>query len=348
MYDVIVVGGGPAGSAAAIACDRANLRVLLLEKYPFPRDRPGETLHPGIEPLLDRLGVLEAVLSAGFLRHQGNWVKWERDLQFIPFGEDETGIWHGFQAWRADFDRLLLDRAIALGVKVLQPCHAVRPILCDGRVIGVETSQGIFEASVVIDAAGGHHWLAKQLGLNIKTYSQPLVARYGYVRGQCPIRERAPAIIADDCGWTWTARVRADLYQWTRLNFTIERIDRGWIPEEFANLQAVDKSRVADVTWRTIDRPAGLGYFLIGDAAAVLDPSSSHGVLKAIMSGMMAGHAISQIIEREARHQGDRNYSERVVIQEYCQWIRDWFGHDLARLTELYALLSDRNRSTTI
>jgi 2-polyprenyl-6-methoxyphenol hydroxylase-like FAD-dependent oxidoreductase len=96
MYDVIVIGGGPGGSAAAISCANANLRVLLLEKLLFPRDRPGETLHPGIEPLLKQLGVLEAVLSAGFLRHLGNWVKWDRDLHFTPFGEDETGIWQGF------------------------------------------------------------------------------------------------------------------------------------------------------------------------------------------------------------------------------------------------------------
>ena len=340
MYDVIVVGSGPGGSAAAIACAQANLRVLLLEKYLFPRDRPGETLHPGIEPLLDQLGVREAVLSAEFLRHQGNWVKWDRDLHFTPFGEDETGNWQGFQAWRADFDLLLLDRAISLGVEVLQPCHAVHPIVGDDRVIGVETSQGIFEASVVIDAAGSHHWLAKQLGLNIRTYSKPLIACYGYVRGQCPIRDDAPAIIADDGGWTWTAKIRPNFYQWTRLNFTIKRIDRSWIPEEFSNLQAVDKSRVADVTWRTIDQPAGLGYFLIGDAAAVLDPSSSHGVLKAIMSGIMAGYSIAQII--------DRNHSEQVVIQEYCQWVHDWFQQDLARLTEFYALLSNKNILITI
>jgi flavin-dependent dehydrogenase len=340
MYDVIVIGGGPGGSAAAIACAKANLRVLLLEKYPFPRHRPGETLHPGIEPLLKQLGVLEAVLSAGFLRHLGNWVKWERDLQFTPFGEDENGVWQGFQAWRADFDLLLLDRAKAIGVDVIQPCHAIRPIVREDRVTGVETSQGIFEASVVIDAAGSHHWLAKQLRLSIKTYSAPLIARYGYVRGQCPIRDDAPAIIADDRGWTWMAKIRPDLYQWTRLTFKPERIDRDWVPEEFSYLQAVNKSRAADVTWRSIDRPAGLGYFTIGDAATVLDPSSSHGVLKAMMSGMMAGHSIAQII--------DRTQPEYVVTQLYCEWTHNWFQHDLTRLIQLYDLLSPENISTTI
>lgn len=335
IYDAIVVGGGPGGSAAAIACAAAGLRVLLLEKSLFPRAHPGETLHPGIEPLLERLGVAAEVMAAGFLRHQGNWVEWDRDRQFVPFGADERGVWEGFQAWRADFDRILLDRAKAVGVEVIQPCHVARPIVCGQRVIGVETSRGIFEASFTIDAAGSHHWLAKQLGLELKTYSDLLIANYGYVRGECPSRDDAPAIVADERGWTWTARVRPTLYQWTRLTFPPERIDRNWIPAELSQLQAIGKSRGADVTWRLVAQPAGLGYFLVGDAAAVLDPASSHGVLKAIMSGMMVASAIAQIVDRTQR--------EDWVVNAYCQWVDDWFDRDLHQLAQLYALLPNHN-----
>ena len=335
IYDVIVVGGGPGGSAAAIACATANLRVLLLEKSLFPREHPGETLHPGIEPLLEKLGVMAEVLSAGFLRHQGHWVKWDRDRQFVPFGADERGIWQGFQAWRADFDRILLASAKAVGVDILQPCRVDRPIVCEGRTIGVETLQGNFTAAFVIDAAGSHHWLAKQLGLELKTYSSPLIANYGYVRGNCPPRDDAPAIVADDRGWTWTARVRPELYQWTRLTFKPERIDRNWIPAELSQLQASGKSRGADVTWRLVERPAGPGYFLVGDAAAVLDPASSHGVLKAIMSGMMAASTIAQMV--------DRTQCEDRVISTYCQWVHHWFESDLHRLEQLYALVDRQN-----
>jgi flavin-dependent dehydrogenase len=328
MYDVIVIGGGPGGTAAAIACSCNNLQVLLLEKQSFPRDHPGETLHPGIEPLLRQLGVFEQVASAGFLRHQGTWVQWDQDLQFIPFGEDESGVWQGFQAWRADFDKILLARAKAVGVEVLQPCRASGLMTHKGRVTGVETSQGIFEASIVMDAAGSHHWLAKQLGLQVQSYSPPLLAHYGYAQGTCSIRDAAPAIIADEQGWTWTAKVSPQTYQWTRLTFNHEQIQRDWLPSEFAELKPLGKSHVADVTWRKVDCPAGPGYFLLGDAATVIDPASSHGILKAVMSGIMAGHLIKLMF--------GNIHLEHQAIQEYCRWIQGWFFNDIKNLKQLY------------
>jgi flavin-dependent dehydrogenase len=328
MYDVIVVGGGPGGTAAAIACACANLQVLLVEKQPFPREHPGETLHPGVEPLLQQLGVLDSVLSAGFLRHRGTWVQWEEDLQFMPFGEDKSVVWQGFQAWRADFDSILLDRAKAVGVTVLQPCRVMHIITHQGRVIGVETTQGVFKARIVIDAAGSHHWLAKQLNLMIQTHSPTLLAHYGYVQGECPLRDEAPAIVADTQGWTWTAKILPRRYQWTRLSFNGNPC-RNWLPQEFAGLKPMGRSpQVADVTWRWVESAAGFGYFLVGDAAAVIDPASSHGVLKAIMSGMMAGHLIKLISEDIEL--------EPQAIQQYCQWVYSTFYKDVEKLNHLY------------
>src|SRR5262245_42090199 len=74
--DLLVLGGGPAGSAAAIMAARAGLRVVVFERSIFPRHRPGETLHPGVAPLLERIGALHSILSANYVRHPGTWVKW--------------------------------------------------------------------------------------------------------------------------------------------------------------------------------------------------------------------------------------------------------------------------------
>jgi len=328
--NAIIIGSGPSGLAAAILLAQMGLRVIIVDRKPFPRDRPGETLHPGIEPLLKQLGVADRVLSADFLRHEGNWVKWQGEPQFVPFGGDEAGQWRGFQAWRADFDAILLDRAIALGVEVRQPCRALQPIISANRIAGIETSDGYLRSSFVIDAAGGGHWLARHLKLPINTYSPRLIAYFGYVEGDCSIRDDAPAIVADKDGWTWTARVRPHLYQWTRLPFSNQPIEKNWIPEEFDGLKPKGKTSAADVTWRVVPACAGSGYFIVGDAAAVLDPASSHGVLKAIMSGMMAAHLIIQIV---------KGAIELEAIQAYREWVDNWFGHDIARLRELYAIL---------
>lgn len=329
--DVLVLGAGPAGCAAAILCAQRGLRVALLEREAFPRDRPGETLHPGVEPLLRQLGLGDALQSAGFLRHPGVWVRWNSDLRFEPFGADGGGPWLGFQAWRAAFDSLMLEHARRLGVIIRQPCRADAPTLDGARVTGVRTARGTLSARFVVDAAGAGHWLARKLSLDITRRSPRLLVRFGYARGECAARDDAPALLADDAGWTWIARVRPRLYGWARLSWRDARQLDDAPPEELRALTPDGPVRAADATWRMVSEPAGPGYFLAGDAAALLDPAASHGVLRGIMSGMMAAHLCARVIRDGA--------SEQQAAQEYRRWLADWFESDVARLKVLYASL---------
>jgi hypothetical protein len=134
--DVLVVGGGPAGSAAAIVARELGLSVRLLERQPFPRHRPGETLHPGVGSVLARLGVAERVDAASGLRHEAQRVAWGRGPELVPFGSDAGGRWRGYQVAREDLDAILLDRARELGAEVVQPAAAAEPLIEDGRVAG--------------------------------------------------------------------------------------------------------------------------------------------------------------------------------------------------------------------
>jgi flavin-dependent dehydrogenase len=331
MYDVIVIGGGPGGSAAAIACAQKNLRVLLLEKMPFPRDHPGETLHPGVESILQQLGVGKSVLQDDFIRHNGIFVTSGSDRQFQPYGADESGEWLGFQAWRADFDARLLEQARNFGVQIIQPCRAVRPIRRANRIVGVETNRGAYRAKFIIDATGSNGWLAKQLQLPINHLSPRLIANYGYVTGASAISYENPQLAVDEDGWIWTAQVRPQVYQWTRLSFTQKITPKNWTPVEFQNLTPLQLTRRADVTWRRVNGTAGHGYFIVGDAANVLDPAASHGVLKALMTGIMASHLIAQSIEKE-------ELEENHIIG-YQKWLNDWLTHDVGKLHDYYSEL---------
>lgn len=330
--DVAIVGSGPAGTSAAIACASAGLRVLQIEREEFPRNRPGETLHPGVSPLLNRLGVEVALENAGFLRHAGNRVVWGGPPRFGPFGSDATGPWREYQAWRADFDAILLGRALACGATILQPCRAFAPRLPSGAVIGVETESGPVHARFVIDAAGGRHWLARSLGIGVERHSPRLIARFGYVEGDCPDCHDTPTIRADPRGWTWIARVRVGVYQWTRLDWSARTPREVDPPDELKGLAPRGPTLGSDVTWRKARRPAGPGYFLAGDAAAVLDPASSHGVLKSLMSGMYAAHLIVAVMLR--------GVSPDRVATAYGRWLEDWFHFDVERLRSLYATAS--------
>jgi flavin-dependent dehydrogenase len=326
-YTALIVGAGPAGCAAAISCAQAGLPVLILEADLFPRDRPGESLHPGVEPLLSQLGVLEAVLSAGFVRHTGIWHRSQAGNAFVPFGSDAKGQWKGFQALRSKFDSLLLHHASAVGADLLQPVRALRPIVSNGRVIGVETDRGPLPAQHVLDGTGGRRWLSRHLSLPATRYSCRKIALYGYATGSSVDSACFPAFEEDDEGWTWRAHVGPSLYAWVRQTSHAQGTDRSWTPPDFRSLASTGPSRGVDVTWSAVAACAGPGYFLLGDAAAVLDPSSSHGVLRAMMSGIMAAHAITRIAH------GD--LPEGQATRGYADWMTAGYLDEALRLSHL-------------
>jgi len=329
LADVIIVGGGPAGSCAAIRCAQWGLHTILLERERFPRSRPGESLHPGFENLLQQLGVLEAVLAAGFLRFDGNWVECLGAISFEAFKPTGTGATRGLQAWRPDFDAILLERARQLGVEIVQPARALRPIVSGSRVTGVETDAGKLESAFVIDAAGRGNWLAHHLNLEIQARSPRLIAHFAYMEGEYPARDDNPGFFVDQNGWTWTARVRPGVYTWARLNVTGNSIDQSFSPAEFGSLRPIGRVQTADVTWRLVPACAGDGYFLCGDAAAVLDPTASHGVVKAIMSGAHAADVIVQIARCETE--------APAAAASFRQLFAMWFEHDVERLKQQHS-----------
>lgn len=329
-FDVVVVGAGPAGAATAIHCARAGLAVAIVERAPFPRARPGESLHPGVEPLFRQLGVWSEVEACEFLRHAGVWRAWHHEPAFEAFGSDPRGPWLGLQACRSTLDEILLRAATTAGATLMQEA-AGDVVFEDGRVRGVATRRATVKGRFLVDAAGDRGWLGRRLDIPVEKRSRELIAQYGYARGRAAPFDDAPHLVADHQGWTWIARVEPDLYAWTRLDVTGRRADSRDPPAPLAGLR-VERVSAADVTWRISTRPAGAGYFMVGDAASVVDPASSHGVLKAIMSGTLAAQAICGVGVR---------WAEDEAAEGYSRWLRDWFEHDVAHLRESYRVFSD-------
>ncbi|MFI0848967.1 NAD(P)/FAD-dependent oxidoreductase [Mesorhizobium sp. IMUNJ 23232] len=325
--DVVVVGGGPAGSAAAIACATQGLRVVLCEREAAGRDRPGETLHPGVEPVLAQLGVADQLPGVIGVRHGGIWIEWGRPRRYESFGGDTAGPWAGFQVWRASFDAMLLEHSRALGVEVRERCAVFDAIIRDGAVCGVMTAEGEITTRMVVDASGAARWLARALKIRSPPRSPQLIARYGYVEGACPARDEAPLLVGTASGWTWTARVRPSVYQWTTVRFDSIGADEG-PPEELIDLAPLGRTRGADVTWRLAERTAGPGWIIAGDAAAILDPTSSHGVLKGLLSGITAGHLIAAGLAGKA--------PPAELAAGYHSWIEGRFNIDAHRLLQFY------------
>jgi len=321
--DVLVVGGGPAGAAAALTALRGGAQVRIVERSRFPRYRPGETLHPGIEPLLAKLGVAD-ILDSVAMRHAGIWSAWAEPMRFFPYGEDARGPWHGFQATGSAFDQHLLERACVAGAALT--VDEVIDVLsgADGSVRGVRTAHGHELAGWVIDCTGRRHLLARHLGIGLDRHSPQLVASYGYATGD--LDATLPAIWSDPEGWTWVAEVAPSRYHWTRVTEASHRPAPGWMPAALRTLTR-EFTRGADVSWRIARRLAGPGFCLAGDSAMVLDPSSSHGVLRAIMSGMMAAHLVLQIA-------GGADPARCAA--RYHAWLSAWFRADAIEMAGLY------------
>jgi flavin-dependent dehydrogenase len=327
--DMLVIGGGPAGAAAAIWGAQRGLRVTLMERCAFPRHRPGETLHPGLEPIFKQLGVEGQVAAASGVRHSGQSVVWAENAAFLPFGYDADGSWKGYQILRENLDAILLMRAREIGVTLLQPQAAGEPIIHEGRVVGVRMCENVI-ARYVLDATGARAWLSRHLSLAVNTASPRLHAYYGYCEGEIEEDDAQPSLVGDRMGWTWTAQIGPQHFHWTRLTFDplCKRIDP---PPRLAKLRNRGRVRGADVTWRHVPASAGAGYFLVGEAAVVLDPAGSHGVLRALMSGMMVAHAIADVLSG--------SISESTATSQYRAWMADWFEHDVQYLAAFYRRL---------
>ncbi|SFI23256.1 NAD(P)/FAD-dependent oxidoreductase [Planctomicrobium piriforme] len=327
--DLLILGGGPAGCAAAITAAMAGVTTILLERESFPRQAPGESVHPGVQALFRQLGIESEVLAADFLRHPGHVVQAGGHEQYFPFGADDTGPWLGFQLWRAEFDAILLARSTAAGVSVIRPRQATGLLFENGEIVGVETLHGAFRTRFVVVATGRRRSVARCLNLDWDRRGPVRRAWYGYAMGNCPARAEIPALSTDAAGWTWVARVRPNIFAWTRLNFDASRPSPVWLPAELATLKPLAPTLGADVSWEVVRKPAGAGYFLVGDAAAVLDPAAGHGILKGLMSGIFVGHLVAEILGGAI--------SASAAADAYSSWVHEWFRRDVAELDARYS-----------
>jgi flavin-dependent dehydrogenase len=289
IFDLLIIGAGPAGCATAIRAANKGLTVGIIERTRFPRNVPGEALHPDIERLLDELGVTDSVFDASFVRYPGWLLENANGTTYIPFAEPPA-IRFGFQAWRAELDSILLARARDLGCLVLEDTQPSEPLVSSGRVVGVDTVTNRLTAKHVVDATGARRWLSRRLGLAATSYSPKLIARYGY-SADCPSLGSIPRFQEHDAGWTWLARVRDRHCQCVQLALAPD----AEVPTLSEALGFPRRLRGADVTWSRISGCAGPGYFLCGDAAATLDPAATSGVARAMASGIKVADVIVEV-----------------------------------------------------
>src|SRR5262245_57770622 len=168
-YDAIIIGAGPAGSAAGAVLAEHGHRVLILEREKFPRYHIGESLLPFTFQPLQRLGLIEKMRQSAFVK--------KYSVQFVsPNGKasqpfyffnryDRETVAQTWQVLRSEFDLMLMENARAKGAQVVEESTVTELLKDDGRVIGVRAQiQGgepkQFRAPITLDCSGKESFTA--------------------------------------------------------------------------------------------------------------------------------------------------------------------------------------------
>jgi flavin-dependent dehydrogenase len=322
--DILIIGAGPAGCAAAISARQAGLKTMLIDASAFAHNAPGETLHPGVEPILKKLGVWDSITAAGFHRHRGIWREsGEGTRTFMPYGSDSNGEWLGLQADRRILHGILRSAAREAGAVFKEATTARHALMRDGRVEGVVCEGLEIRARWVFDATGQRAWLARKLNLRADRSGSARRVRFGWKEGSDRCLEGQPLFRQRQGGWEWFAPLGDGRTAWVTLDQAAEPgVERS------IGLRHDRKAATGlDMTGRLHSSCAGPGYFLLGDAAALLDPASSNGVLRALMSGMLAADLAACVISGK---------DEGPALQAYMQWIGALYKHHIESLDDLY------------
>ena len=328
--DVVVVGGGPAGSTVAALIAKAGYDVVLLEKERFPRYHIGESLLPStVHGVCELLGVREDVEKAGFVRKHGGTFRWGNNPIPWTFGFGEAKVSeervadYALQVERSRFDALLLDNARRVGVDVREEHSVVSARVHSGRTSGVTYrapggTEGWLDARYVVDASGASGVVAARVGE--RTYDPFFrnVAVFGYFEGgkRDPDPRLRGNILSEAFGrgWAWYIPLgdtltsvgvvlsREELPRLQREG--VERAYRLYLEEcpiirsYLAEAQSVTTGQYAPVRVArdysyTNTQFVAPGAVMIGDAACFVDPVFSSGVHLATYSAVLAARSIN-------------------------------------------------------
>lgn len=323
QFDVLIIGGGPSGSTAGGLLSDAGLSCCIIEKEAFPRFRIGESLLPGGNAILKRLGVWEKMDDAGFLRKYG--------AEFISTDGSQRvhnifarglkkGLEYTYQVERSKFDQLLITNAAEKGATVFHEQQVISAELVDGiwqvetRTSNTDAPRQTFTAKWLVDASGRSAFFGKNRKLAQDHIPYPKrLAVYSHFSGVKLVNEGEAkgniliTRLAD--GWFWVIPLDDEKTsvgvvstkkrdEWVNENFTPQaffekEVARSpYLSDLMANAQAKDEFRTTGDYCYSHTNYAEQQSILVGDAAGFIDPIFSSGVYLALRSAEMASDAI--------------------------------------------------------
>src|SRR5436309_939770 len=352
MYDVAIIGGGPAGSTAAALLAQAGRRVILFEREKFPRFHIGESLLPFSMKAFTRLGLHEKFSRAGFIKKYGGEIIGacsENGTKFYFKDGYRSQTDHAYQVTRGDFDKVLLDHATESGAEVHEQ------IAVDGVEFSHDTveltvrSDGSFHsvrAQYLVDASGRTSVLGRQFKIK-KTYDHlqklSIFAHYEGVWRRDGIDGTLTVLVRAVDRWFWLIPLTAErtsvgvvldseTFRKSKLSaddFLEQALaEQPAIAKRMTNAQRVSKVYVeADFSYRST-RLYGDRWLLTGDAAGFIDPIFSSGVFLAVFSGEKCADVLNEVLDCPSKAKRSFARYERSVnraMDVYLRFVNAWY-----------------------
>lgn len=323
--DILVVGGGPAGSTTAALLSEKGWRVTLLEKDRHPRFHIGESLLPGNMPIFERLGVMADIERIGMVKRAIDFTL-PPDDAYVTFDFSRANGFSpasAFQVRRSEFDHLLLKNAAAKGVTIHEGIEAKRIDFNDGapvKAITVDESGGenVWKADFLVDASGRDTLLADQLGLKRRNPRHNSVAIFGHFRSakrRTGDAEGNISVYWIDHGWIWFIPLRDGVTSVGAVVWPRQLKSRRGSIEEFFQ-QTIDgcpplADRLKDAELVTpvtatgnysycASKMYGDHFLMVGDAYGFVDPVFSSGVYLAMYGGALGADTIDSCLRNPA------------------------------------------------
>ncbi|MET0396497.1 MAG: NAD(P)/FAD-dependent oxidoreductase [Longimicrobiaceae bacterium] len=345
---VLVVGGGPAGSTAATLLARQGFQVTLIEREHFPRYHIGESLLVALNHVFDYLGLREKMEAHGFQKKTGAFFEWGTERWLFDWSKLPGSYRSSFQVKRSEFDQLLLEHAKSQGVSVYEGTavrtlsfEGDRPVSASWQVVGGNEA-GEIAFDYLVDASGRSGIMANRY-LRSRRHNEAFrnIAVWGYWRGVAMphVGLTGPILVGSlPEGWTWTIPlhdgttsvglvVHEDWLKERRattsvMDIYLDGIARSRLASEaVAGAEMVSELRTEGDYSYLSEVLAGPGYFLSGDSAAFLDPLLSSGVHLATYSGMLAAAALSSIMRGEITEDEASAFYSTCYREHYLRWM---------------------------